>query len=96
MRVSYRADSLAPRSSLAAHPSDVGAGEEGKEDIVKASVDEHLHGKKFLMFRCHPRKCEPRKNWLLIFQAEKVTKMLRAFLQRHEEKFMKSLKCYKY
>lgn len=78
MQASGSAGNTTPRSGPTAHTSEVGASEEGNEDIVAVPVNKDLPGKEISDFLFDPQKCEHRNTWLTISQVDDETSPLQA------------------
>lgn len=94
MRVVGSAENTTPRSSIAAHSSDVDVGEKGDEGSTKISLDlagEDLQGRKLSASTLHPRKCNRKETWFTISQASEVTNPFRAVFKKREAELMESL-----
>lgn len=78
MSVTANADNTTPRLSSAAHPFDVGAGEEKGEEIVEAPVKKDLHGKGVSVCPFDWQKYFSKEICAIIFQVDEMTNPLRA------------------
>lgn len=87
MRVSGWEADVTPRRSPAVYASDVGADNEGSEDIFQVSIDPaggDLHGEGFLVPSFSPQTCEREDTWLTISQGDHLLDALRTVFQRDE------------